>query len=498
MLSGIFSADKQYQFSGPDLSEVHAALGSELAGVQAFAEHTKQLSQELKSVQSQAQADRTMALQEKNDLEARWLQRLRVVRVESALRAGLAARDLRAAGRTLRLWVTVVQHLKQNGVAEQQQREQAAQTRLRDTGRAELLAERTGLARHAASSALAAQQLRASLSSRSQELERTIVRDTMAFELWASDVLRTKSMLEASSAARAEAEATAMADATALREELATAKRDAVASRAHAEAATARVMGSEIASFEMQLRVRAANQIVVVRLARQQSALHRCWTTWASVASLVLREAGGALLQLELAKQQQRGVHTRVQAELAAEAAVARVENVEARTMLSKASVLEQLRPGHELATDKELLHEQSRALQAAHASAAAAHLVAAAHRVGERALSRELLQEEAAAAARPSADTTAAPGRLPSRGPQEQSSIDFLSKQEAHTAAGLRRAGCELRVLVRSLQSMEGEMANATAAPRASAKPREASPRAARPAPGKGAARPPRAQAKK
>merc|ERR550514_2599697 len=134
----------------------------------------------------------------------------------------------------------------------------------------------------------------------------------------------------------------------------------------------------------------------MVRLMVEHSTLHRFWKVWASVASLLLREAGGALLQLELSKQQQRGVHTRLQAELSSEVAIARVENLEARTLLAKASILEQLRPAHELATDKELLREQSRALQAAHESAAAAHLAAANHRVGEEALAREMKDAEA------------------------------------------------------------------------------------------------------
>ena len=41
------------------------------------------------------------------------------------------------------------------------------------------------------------------------------------------------------------------------------------------------------------------------------------------------------MLQLELAKQQQRGVHTRLQQELAAELAQSRVENLEARALLA-------------------------------------------------------------------------------------------------------------------------------------------------------------------
>jgi hypothetical protein len=262
-------------------------------------------------------------------------------------------------------------------------------------------------------------------------------------------------------------------------------------------------------------------QAIVVRLSVQHSTLHRYWRLWASVASLLLREAGGALLQLELSKQQQRGVHTRLNAELQSELAVARVENLEARVQLSKAGALEQLRPGHELATDKQLLREQSRALQAAHESAAAAHLAAAAHRVGEQALAVEmrtseaLFSELAASSAhgkgrekgsRAAHDNELGGALEHDRRAYEQSSIDFLQAQEKHNAEALRRAGCELRVLVRSLTSLESEWAPpppqpqpaappAPAASGAAAKVRDTSPRQARPKP---AARPPRAQARK
>ena len=467
---------------------MHAALGSGLADMNAFTEHVTQMADELKRLHKQRQAEREAAQREKNDVEAKWLQRLRMVRVESALRAGFAARDLRAAGRSLKLWAEVVGLLRRESLAQRQQRESTLQLKLRDSGRSELLAERASLGKQAAASAIAAQQLRAALSARSQELERTIVRDTMAFELQAADALRTKKVLDEVKQRRDEAEAAAAATASSLREEVAKTTAEGISKREKAEAAVAKILGAEVAKAEDRERMRAASQAIVIRLAVQHSVLHRFWKTWASVASLLLREAGGALLQLELSKQQQRGAHTRLQAELSAEVAVARVENIESRTLLAKAGALDNLRPGHELATDKELLQEQSRALHAAHESAAAAHMAAAGHRVGEQALLRELGENEALVG---EALNQQGGGMMPRR------YDPFAQQQETHQAYQLRRAGVEMRVLARALQSLEQEasapplpqpgamMARQAMAP-AAAKPRDASPRPAKPPPGK------------
>ena len=283
----------------------HEALGGGLANMEAFTQHVTQMTDELRRVQHQHKVERHAALKEKNDVEAKWLQRLRVARVASALRAGLAARDLRAAGRVLRLWVGAVRILQQEALAQRKQREQRLQLELRDSGRARILAERTSLGKQASASACAAQQLRAALSSRSQELERTIVRDAMAFELWAADALRTKKVLEAVQTKRADTDAAAVAEALRLRDEVQLAKEGGKASRTQAECAVAATLGGELAQCEAALRVRAVNQAVVVSLCVQHSTLQRFWRIWAAVASLLLREAGGALLQLELSKQQQ-------------------------------------------------------------------------------------------------------------------------------------------------------------------------------------------------
>ena len=154
--------------------------------------------------------------------------------------------------------------------------------------------------------------------------------------------------------------------------------------------------------------------------------------------------------------------------------------------MLSKASVLEQLRPGHELATDKELLLEQSRALQAAHESAAAAHLAAAAHRVGERALAVEVSEQEVAPAPKSPGLKVHHSQMEADRRTYEQSSLDFLAQQELHNAAALRRAGCEMRVLVRSLQEAEVALPAAPRGGSPAPKPRDASPRDTSPRPAK------------
>ena len=460
---------------------VHEALLEGLNVSEAFAAHTAQITDELKRIQKQRQAEREQGAKERQQIDAAWLQRVRCARLETAVRAGLHANDQRGLSRMLRQWSEAAGVLRRESLDQRQSREGSLQLRLRDSGRAELVQERESLVRQVSASALAAQQLRAKLSERSLELERTIVRDTMAFELQAADALRTKQALEEGMKQQAEREAALADEVRALKAQLEAAKHSSAARQAQAEAATAVAMGGEVANMEFALRVRAANQAIVVRCAAQHSAIHRCWRVWASVASLLLREAGGALLQLELAKQQQRGVHTRLQAELAAEVAVARVENIEARTLLAKAQTLEQLRVGHELATDKEMLREQSRALQAAHESAAAAHLAAAAHRVGEQSLARDLRDAEGmvgelAAAALHSRSPMrgggggGGGGGGNSRQAEEQMAAEraemreYMQQQEEIKKGVLRRAGVELRVLVKTVQALEFETANANA----------------------------------
>jgi hypothetical protein len=491
---------------------VHEALGTGLSDMEAFAEHTAQITEELKRIQKQRQAEHEAAAREKQEVESAWLQRLRCGRLETALRMGVFANDMRLCGKLIRRWAEVVGNMRRETLAQRHAREETLQLRLRDSGRSALLAERQSLQKQATTSQLQAQQMRSALSERSQELERTVVRDTMAFELWASDALRMKPALEDVHRKSLDQAADHAAEVEKLRAEITDAKADGEARRHEAVTAVASAMGGDVARLESETRVRAANQAIVVRIAVEHSTLHRYWKTWAAVASLLLREAGGALLQLELSKQQQRGVHTRLQAELAAEVAVARVENIEARTLLTKAQVLDQLRPGHELATDKELLREQSRALQAAHESAAAAHMAAAAHRVGEESLTAEIREAEGLVSTIVSNATYGRSqkrreeeeqARAQSRSAYDRNAMDFIQQQEAQATEALKRAGCELRVLVRSLQTLESEGvgrvapsggfgAAATAAP-----PERAPPQKPAPAKSGGAAakKPPRAQ---
>lgn len=439
-------------------STEHSAISSSLADMEAFQQHVAQMTVELKRVQQQQRVDREAAKSEQAEVEARWLQRLRCARIESSMRSGFAALDLRAQGRSLKAWVEAVGAMRREETEKREEREARLKMRLRDSGREELLRERTSLSKQASDSALAAQQLRIALSARSQELERIMVRDTMTVEMWAADAMRMKAALEHAGRQRQQTSEAASAQADALKAELQAARTHSDERARAREAAVAASLGAELRGGEAALRVRAANQAIVVRLAVEQSTLHRYWKAWAVVASLLLREAGGALLQLELSKQQQRGVHTRLQAELSAEVAVARVENIEARTLLAKASVLEHLRPTHELVTDKEMLREQSKALEAAHASAAAAHAAAAAHRVGEDAMALEIRAAEGEAVVR---------ARAPSSPPKvHQREVDFLRHQEEALSTALRRAGCEMRVLARSLQSLEVESAASLARP--------------------------------
>ena len=468
----------------------HDSIAANLQDIEKLSAQTLKITGELKKVQDQRNAERSQAAQTIQNMETRWLHRLRCARVESALRAGISARDLRAVGHSIKLWAEVVGILRAESLQRRQEREQQLQLRLRDSGRAELLREQSNLHEQSTMSALAAQRLRALLSSRTQDLERTMLRDTMAFDLWAEDAKRVSLVLNNVKAKHAASETDAREEVARLNEALHSERRAGAARSAHAEAVTAAALAEDIGELEFRLRIKAANQIVVVRLALQDGALHRSWKRWAMVASLLLREASSVLLQLELAKQQQRGAHTRLQAELAAELAHARVENLEARSLLSKAEIIDQLRPGHELVTDKEIIAEQRRALQAAHNSAAAAHLAAATHRIGEETLLVEVHRsEEAAQSVSASAQLYGSPDdgigqsrtrlELEDLLQHERISLEFLQTEHAHTASALARADCERRILVRALQQSDAEqqLQTSQSRPVGSPRARQASP---------------------
>lgn len=444
---------------------VHDLAEAQQRDIEVFAAHTMQVTDQLKRVQKQRDGEREAAQQERQALESRWLLRLRCSRLEASLHAGVASRDLRAVGRSLKLWAEVIGLMRRQSLEQRQEREQQLQLRLRDSGRTELLQERVRLNEQAVASEMVAQQLRAALGQRSQELERTVVRDTMAFELWAADALRTSQVLREVKRTHAEAEAVSREEIARLGRTLETERAEGAERASSAEAAVASALSGEVVGLEFELRKRGATQAVVVRLAVQHSVLHRYWKSWAVAASLLLREAGGALLQLELSKQQQRGAHTRLQAEVSAELAQARVENLEGRALLSKAEILNQLKPGHELVVDKEMLIDQRRALQAAHESAASAHLAAAAHRVGEEVLMSEVRDAEETLLTSDASARSSAYGRdeamareFDERLQYERSSVEFLRMENAHTTAELRRSRCEMRVLARALQSAEAE----------------------------------------
>jgi len=473
-----------------DRRVAYESLVTSLTDVDVFTKHVAQVTDELKKVQAQRHVERIAAASEQQALEAKWLRRLQCSKLEAALHADGAARDQCSAGKALKSWAEAIGVMRRESLQHRRDREVSLQLHLRDSGRGELLRERLALQDQATKSALAGQKLRAALSERSAELDRTVRRETMSLQQQAADAARTAQVLMDVQSQHEATEAQLRAELAATTAALEREGADGRDRAAQSEQTVALILTSDVRALELRLRITAASQAVIVRLAAQQVTLHRYWKAWAVVASLLLREAGGALLQIELSKQQQRGVHMRLQQELAAELAQARVENLEARSLLAKADIIDQLAPGHELVTDKETVQEQRRALQAAHSSAAAAHLTAAAHRVGEATLSTELKHAE-----------ELEPGSSSQRGSKlheqavlreleerlrcERSALDFLQAEHTGTMADLRRANCEARVLVRSLQHVEAEASTAPRLPpqRGDAKP----PRP--PSPGRGPA---------
>ena len=90
---------------------------------------------------------------------------------------------------------------------------------------------------------------------------------------------------------QAEREAALADEVRSLKAQLDAAKEAGAVRQAQAERATAEAMGGEVGGLEFALKIKAANQAIVVRCAAEHSAIHRCWRVWASVASLLLREA---------------------------------------------------------------------------------------------------------------------------------------------------------------------------------------------------------------
>ena len=163
-------------------------------------------------------------------------------------------------------------------------------------------------------------------------------------------------------------------------------------------------MGSEMENLERQRAWAAVKAVLGVRQTTLLLRMSHAWRAWALVASLPVREARGALAALSLRQQREHGVHMRLQAaailtvpnitvlsvillsltltliltgvhmrlQAAQQAEVARlkVENLEARLLLHKAEAVDQLRPTHPAATDKERLAEAAVLLKAAQEAA--------------------------------------------------------------------------------------------------------------------------------
>ena len=306
-------------------------------------------------------------------------------------------------------------------------------------------------------------------SAPSQELERTMLRDTLTFQMWAADSARTKAMIEDVQQRHASAEEAAAAREGRLTQQLELERTQGEASASHALEATAATLAGELSSAEGQLRMRAAQQALVVRLGMQHGAMHRCWKTWAVIASLLLREARSALLQLELSKQQQRGAHTRLQAVQKVEIAQLRVENLEARVLLQKSEILQELRPSHELLSDKQHVVHLRQQLQDARGSEGVGDTMSVAYHVGLEAMRREMQATESqmsrfaamltTQSSRHAEDSARALTEIEDRLMYEKGSSDFYASEQGRSAQALQRAGAEMRVLTKVIGGLELEL---------------------------------------
>jgi len=153
------------------------------------------------------------------------------------------------------------------------------------------------------------------------------------------------------------------------------------------------------------------------------------------------------------------------------EVAQLRVENLEARVLLQKAEVLEELRPSHELLTDKEQLERlQHQLLEARQGPKRSAGAAAVEHRVVVEAMRGEIQELEvlteslatgpAAATSQEAEEKARALTEAEDRLMYEQSTSAFHASEQGRSALALQRAGAEMRVLTSVITSLDEELA--------------------------------------
>jgi len=482
------------------------AVSSNVADIDMWAAHTHQLVAMLMQVQRTNEERERARAQDRAAAAAESLTRARCAKLEFALQAGVSVHEGRELNATFRRWAAAVGALWHESLEQRRGRALQLQERLASAGRNEMLDEHSRLLQDATKAGGAVQAMQGALHRRTQDLERTLLRDTMTFQLWSADAQRTSQMLRDIHATH-QLELTQLRNQAASDRTRAAAAEVAVVEGARKEhAATAATLAGEVSLLERGGAVAAVRAVLGVRHTYLLLRMSRCWRAWATVASLPVREAHAALAALQLTSSQQHAVQTRLLGAQQAEGARLKVENLEARLLLHKADAIGRLRPAHQIATDKETLQEQSRQLADADAARNAALATLQSEQRANSQLRSDLMATESKLVA---AQQISSDGRLDDerslavremhdRLQYERTSQDFMAHEQQQAATQLVRAGCELRVLTAAIKGLELEAAaaaraRAAAAPAAGSAPGPASPGAsgARSAGAKSAAKP-------
>ncbi|KAL1527460.1 hypothetical protein AB1Y20_016125 [Prymnesium parvum] len=403
-----------------------------ISDIDMWTAHTIQLNEHLQRVQELQEEEHAQMARTHEQERAQLLQLVRRTRLDAALTGVIGCRESRHLSSVLRQWSRAVSLLREGKADDDLQR-----LPLHATARSETLRERELLLRQASDAAMEVERLRSALSKCSHELERAMLKDTQTFELWTDDSMQTKQMIQKMEREHAERLKAAAAREQELMEKL----RQAQGAPAEADARRSRDAGgsvaAELTSAKEELRVHAARQMLTVRFALQQTSLHRVWRVWAVAASLLLREARAALLSLELERQQERNTHTRLQAIQEAEVAQLRVENLEARLELQKAAIFEQ--------ANLPQRHAQNNVHRIAQAES--------------EVLLKGLFTKESSKPSKEQEEAARALTELEDRLMYERGTSSFHAGEQARSAAALQRAGCEMRVLIQTISSIEDEI---------------------------------------
>ena len=176
--------------------KVSEAVSSNVADIDMWAAHTHQVVALLLQIQRTGEEKEKAWAHERAAAAAEALAAARGAKLENALHAGIVAAQGRGVNATFRSWAAAVRSMREAEVEARRERSEQRTERLASAGRGEMLDEHSRLLRDAAQAGRTVQGMKEKLQERSQELERSLLRDTLTFQLWTSDARRTAQLIK--------------------------------------------------------------------------------------------------------------------------------------------------------------------------------------------------------------------------------------------------------------------------------------------------------------